>query len=88
MWDQLSADAVYAIQPLSKMKLVVAVVVDNGADFQLEGEATVNPPTQSPYTLHTESGPDWFVRPSQIATGITLVKRGQGGRTSLCVTLF
>lgn len=37
---------------------MLAEVVDNGADFQLEGEATVNPPTQSPYTLHTERGPD------------------------------
>ena len=44
------------------MKSVVAVVVDSGADFQLEGEATVNPSTQSPYTLHTESGPDWFFK--------------------------
>ena len=70
------------------MKSVVAVVVDNGADFQLEGEATVYLPIQSPYTLHTENGPDWFIRPSQIATSVTLVKRGQGGRTSLCVTLF
>lgn len=35
---------------LKLMKSVLAVVVDNGATSnKLEGEATVNPPTQSPY---------------------------------------
>jgi len=35
----------------------------------MEGEATVNPPAQSPYTLRTERGAE--------ATGVTLL-RGPG----------
>ena len=50
-------------------KSVLAAVVDSGATSKKEGEATVNPPAQSPYTLRTESGAD--------ATGVTLF-RGPG----------
>ena len=66
---------------------MLTAVVDSGATSKMEGEATVNPPTQSPYTLNSERGPDWC-EPSQIATGVTLARRGQGGRTSLNITLF
>ena len=37
---------------------MLPVVVDSGATSKKEGEATANPPAQSPYTLNTESGPD------------------------------
>lgn len=60
---------------------MLAVVVE-WSDFQMEGEATVNPPTQSPYTLRTESGPQ-LTKVKLMATGVTPVKDDQGGRTSL-----
>jgi hypothetical protein len=53
----------------------------------MEEEATVNLPTQSPYTLHTERGPQ-LTNVRLIATGVTPVKDDQGGRTSLNFTLF
>jgi hypothetical protein len=53
----------------------------------MEGEATVNPPTQSPYTLRTESGPQ-LTKVKLIATGVTPREDDQGGRTSLYFTLF
>jgi hypothetical protein len=53
----------------------------------MEGEATVNPPTQSPYTLRTERGLQ-LTEVKLIATGVTPVEDDQGGKTSLYVTLF
>jgi hypothetical protein len=48
-----------------------------------EGEATVNPPAQSPCTLCPESGP----KKNQLADTSLLKRRSQGGRTSQGFTL-
>jgi len=50
-WDQFSAEAVYAIHHFQEDEIGGSSVVDNASRLPIGREATVNPPTQSPYTL-------------------------------------